>query len=72
MRAFTALVALTAFAAITTSACESGDETSCEELGELCHPVETDLGQLCHQIGHEGDVDRCAEHYDECIAECSP
>jgi hypothetical protein len=70
LRTISVIVAL--FVTICASACESGDETSCEELGELCHPVQTALGQTCHQIGHEGDADACAEHYDECIAECSP
>ena len=54
------------------AACDDEDDVAkCEELGELCHPIETDLGQACHELGHAGDPDACIEQYDACIEECS-
>jgi len=55
------------------AACDDEDGAAkCDELGELCHPVMTDLGQECHELGHAGDPDVCTERYDECVEECSP
>lgn len=45
----------------------------CAELGAQCHAFDDgsgNLGTRCHHIGHEGDLEACAEVYDECMAHC--
>jgi hypothetical protein len=61
-------------AALVAMGCGDDSEGSakCEELGVICHPIESDLAQQCHALGHEGDPEVCVDRYDECIAECDP
>jgi hypothetical protein len=44
----------------------------CAALGELCHPVDDQTGPLhdCHEVGHEGDGDKCAAAFDDCAMRC--
>jgi hypothetical protein len=44
----------------------------CIRLGNVCHAGDDGSGPVheCHGIGHDGDLNLCAEHYDRCIALC--
>jgi hypothetical protein len=63
--------------ALIGTACGDDDENNpvpdptCEEIGETCHGVPTDLGNECHELGHEGDAAVCAERKDECLTYCA-
>jgi hypothetical protein len=46
----------------------------CEELGQLCHDLDTGpdagLARECHQVGHDGDEAACSVIYGECVELC--
>lgn len=62
-----------AFACLTVFACgDSGDGPTCEQIGETCHDVQTDLGQECHEFGEDPATteEECQERSD-CVEECN-
>jgi hypothetical protein len=68
-----------ALALVGTACGEDDDEDNpvpmadpvCQEIGEVCHGVPTDLGEECHELGHDGVAAVCAEREDECLAHCN-
>ena len=62
------------FALASLSAChgETTGRPTCDELGELCHDSESDVGQDCHVTAEDEATteDDCLEMEAECRAEC--
>lgn len=42
-------------------------------MGELCHAVDSGDGRAheCHEVGHEGDGERCLPQFAGCVALCT-
>jgi hypothetical protein len=45
----------------------------CEEIAELCHPVDDGDGPLhdCHLMAEAGKSETCVASYDDCFAQCT-
>jgi hypothetical protein len=56
----------------TASGGASDGAQKCEEIAELCHPVDPGDGPLheCHEQSEVGNASKCLEIYDSCIAQC--
>jgi hypothetical protein len=70
------LLTLLGIALVLAPACGEDPEVTsdgtaeCDEIGELCHPVMTTLGQECHDIGHDRVGSVCLDRYQECKTHC--
>ena len=51
----------------------SAGDAKCEEIAELCHPVDDGDGPLhdCHVGAEAGDAEMCAASHDDCFALCT-
>ncbi len=64
-----------AAACSTSSSTPPPDYTgSCRQLASRCHPYDEGggLGHECHELGHEGDDQKCGPRREECLAACPP
>lgn len=50
----------------------SDGAATCEEIAHLCHPVDDADGPLheCHEQSEVGNVAKCEEIYESCMAQC--
>ncbi len=61
-----------ALACVSLLACGDSAGPTCEQIGEGCHDVQTDLGQECHEFGEDAATteEQCKERED-CLEECN-
>lgn len=50
----------------------SSEAAQCEEIAELCHPVDSGDGPIhdCHLMAETGNAANCAAEFDDCMALC--
>ena len=50
----------------------SSESAQCEEIAELCHPVDSGAGPIhdCHLMAETGNTASCAAQFDDCTELC--